>query len=60
MNEAVADANQVLVDDPLNGDCYFYNFPHLGLQVRLNGDFGIDEIRGILELFEWIEKGGVK
>lgn len=58
--DAVVDANQSIDEDPVGGYCAFTCYPRHGLQVCLDGDFDIEDIKRILALMETIAEDLLK
>ena len=54
MNESINDANESIKQNPLGGYCYFTWHPGRSLEVVLDGEFGVDDIRRLTHLVDII------
>lgn len=58
--DATVDANEAIAANPVGGYCAFNIYPRHGLQVCLDGDFDIEDIRRVLSYLEMIEEEMLK
>jgi hypothetical protein len=58
--EVTSEANESIKQDPLGGYCYFAYYERGKLEVCLDGDFDIDDVRRILHYMEVIHEDLLK